>query len=76
MRKFLVLLSVAAVAVLLITSASAANRGVTFTSIGFIDDPGPFPASAIWSMNPQGTVFMATPTWFGNYCFEWTRDGG
>jgi hypothetical protein len=27
-------------------------------------------------MNPQGTVFMATPTYFGNYCFEWTREGG
>ena len=76
MRKSCVLLGLAAFAVLLATSASAANRGVTFTGIGFIEDPGPFPASAIWDMNPQGTVFMASPTWFGNYCFTWTRENG
>jgi len=76
MRKSLALLGAAAVAVLLTTSAFAANRGVSFTPIGFHPDPGPFPASNIYSMNPQGTVFMATPTWFGNYCFKWTREAG
>jgi len=76
MRKGLFLLGAAAVAVLLVTSASAANRGVTFTGIGFHPDPGPYPASNIYSMNPQGTVFMATPTYYGNYCFKWTREGG
>jgi len=76
MRSSLKLLGAAAVAAVLATSAFAANRGVTFTSIGFIDNPGPFPASAIYSMNPQGTIFMASPNYFGNYCFEWTREGG
>jgi hypothetical protein len=76
MRKSLSLLGAVAVAALLATSASAGNRGVTFTAIGFIDNPGPYPASNIWSMNPQGTVFMASPTYFGNYCFKWTREGG
>jgi len=76
MRKSPILLGAALAAVLLSTSAFSANRGVTFTGIGFHPDPGPFPASNIYSMNPQGTVFMATPTYFGNYCFEWTREGG
>jgi hypothetical protein len=76
MRKSVILLGTAMLAVLLATSAFAANRGVTFTGIGFIENPGPFPASNIYSMNPQGTVFMATPTWYGNYCFQWTREGG
>lgn len=76
MRRSLILLGVAVVAVLLVSSASAANRGVTFTSIGFIDDPGPFPASAVTSMNPQGTVFIASPSYFGNYCFMWTYEDG
>ncbi|HEX5041267.1 MAG TPA: hypothetical protein VFV75_00065 [Candidatus Polarisedimenticolaceae bacterium] len=39
MRKCLALLGVAAVAVLLATSASAANRGVSFTGTGFISGP-------------------------------------
>jgi hypothetical protein len=77
MRKSLNLLGAAAVAAVLATSAFAANRGVTFTAIGFHPDAsGPFIASNIYSMNPQGTVFMATPTYFGNYCFKWTREGG
>jgi len=76
MRKSLVLLGVAALAVLLATTASAENRGVTFTHIGYLGDPGPFPASAVTSMNPDGTVFIASPTYFGNYCFTWTPDGG
>jgi hypothetical protein len=27
-------------------------------------------------MNPDGTVFMANPSFGGNYCIEWTREGG
>jgi len=27
-------------------------------------------------MNPQGTIFMATPTPWGNYCVQWTMEGG
>jgi hypothetical protein len=76
MRNRLFALGVVAVAALLVTSAFAANRGVEFTPIGFIDDPGPWPASAIYSMNPSGTVFMASPSPFGNYCVQWTKDGG
>jgi len=76
MRKCFVPLCAVTVALLLATSASAGNRGVTFTGIGFIQDPGPYPASVVWSMNPQGTVFLVSPTWFGNYCMVWTREGG
>ena len=36
MRKSLALLGVAAAAVLLATTASAANRGVDFTGVGFL----------------------------------------
>jgi len=39
MKKCLVLLGVATMAVLLATSASAANRGVNFTGVGFISGP-------------------------------------
>jgi len=76
MRKSLVLLGVAAVALLLATPAIAQNHGVSFTPIGFVDDPGPFPASSIVATNPEGTVFIANPSWYGLYCFTWTREGG
>jgi hypothetical protein len=76
MRKHWLTLGVAAAVALLATSAFAANRGVSFTPIGFIEDPGQWPASAIYSMNPSGTVFMATPSVYGNYCVKWTKDGG
>ncbi len=76
MRKMLVLLGVAAVAVLLATTASAANRGVTFTGIGFIENPGPQPASSIWDMTPDGTVFLVSPTPYGTYMAKWTRENG
>jgi hypothetical protein len=76
MRKSPVLLGAAAVAVLLATSAFAANRGVTFTGIGFHPQPGQFPASSVVSMNPQATIFMVNPAFSGNYCIEWTREGG
>jgi uncharacterized membrane protein len=67
---------VAVAAIVFTTTVFAANRGVTFTGIGFIEDPGAFPSSAAWSMNPQGTVVMASPTFFGNYCVHWTQENG
>lgn len=76
MRKVLVLLGLAALAAILATSAFAANRGVTFTPIGFHPVPGPNPFSSVNSMNPEGTVFMVNPSWAGNYCIEWTRENG
>ncbi len=76
MRKCLTVLGVAVVAVLLTTSAFAQSRGVTFTPIGFINPPGPFPASNILAMNPQGTVFVATPSFSASYGILWTRKGG
>jgi hypothetical protein len=76
MRKSLTTLGVVAIAVILSTSAFAANRGVSFHPIGFIEDPGPYPASQIYNMNPQGTVFMVTPTPWGNYCVMYTMEGG
>ncbi len=76
MRKCLVVLGVAVVAVLLTTSAFAQSRGVTFTPIGFIDPPGPFPASSILAMNPQGTIFVASPSFRSSYAVLWTREGG
>ena len=27
-------------------------------------------------MNPQGTIFMVTPTPYGNYCVMYTMEGG
>jgi uncharacterized membrane protein len=76
MKKCLVLLGVAALAVLLTTSAVAGNRGVSFTSIGFIDPPGQFPASSVWEMNPAGTVFVTSPSFSGSYITLWTRETG
>jgi hypothetical protein len=76
MRKCLVLLGTAAVAVILATSAFAENRGVSFTPIGFHPNPGQFPYSAVTAMNPEGTIFMVNPAYSGNYCIEWTREGG
>jgi hypothetical protein len=76
MRKSLAMLGTALVAVVLATSAFAENRGTTFTPIGFIDPPGNFPYSAVTAMNPEGTIFMANPSYFGNYCVEWTKANG
>ena len=76
MRKGFCLLGLAALAVLLVTSASAANRGVSFTGIGFIEDPGPFPASQVWDMNADGTIFLVSPSFRGTYATFWTREGG
>jgi len=99
MRKCLVLLGVAAAAALLATTAFAANRGVTFTGIGFIsgptcvggtnaggacttvaDCPGgsrcQVPASQVWDMNADGTLFLVSPASNGTYATFWTRAGG
>ena len=43
-------MGVMAVAIVLATSASAANRGVTFTPVGFIDDPGDYPEDSFENM--------------------------
>src|SRR5262245_22862335 len=75
-RKGIVRLGVAAVCALLATSVFADNRGVSFTGIGFIPNPGPRPASMVLSMNPEGTVFVASPTSNASYAVLWTRDGG
>jgi hypothetical protein len=76
MKKCLVLLGVAALAVLLTTSAFAGNRGVSFTPIGFIDPPGQYPASSVWDMNPEATVFVTSPSFSGSYITLWTREAG
>ncbi|MCU0229922.1 MAG: hypothetical protein MUC67_00950 [Acidobacteria bacterium] len=76
MRKSLVVLGVVVAALLLTTSAFAQSRGVTFTPVGFIDPPGPFPASSVLAMNPQGTVFVASPDYRSGFGVLWTREGG
>lgn len=76
MRNRFVLLGVAAALALLATSASAANRGVTFTPIGFIQNPAPSNYSQVWDMNPEGTVFLVSPSSAGAYTVLWTREGG
>jgi hypothetical protein len=76
-RKRFIVSGVAASAMLLATSAfAAASRGATFTSIGFINDTDPYPASSVWDMNPQGTVFLVSPSIFADYYVEWTREAG
>jgi len=76
MRKGMFTLGVLAVAALLVTSAFAGSRGVTFTPVGFIEDPGPYPASTVLNSNPAGTEFMVSPSPYGNYCVSWTMEGG
>jgi hypothetical protein len=79
MRKSLLTLGVVAVAILLATSASAANRGVDFTGIGFhpLDIGQSYtPASAVYNTSPDGQIIMVSPSPWGNYCFMWTMDGG
>ena len=76
MRKGLFTLGVLAVAALLVTSSFAGSRGVTFTPVGFIEDPGPYPASSVTNSNPAGTEFMVTPSPYGIYCVSWTMEGG
>ncbi len=79
MKRGFVLLAVAIVAIALTASAPALaqGRGTTFTPVGFIENPGNFPASSVMSMNPAGTVFYVTPNWtLGGYAVIWTRAGG
>lgn len=76
MRKGLALLGATLVVVLLATSASADNRGVSFTGIGFIQNPVPSTASSVWAVSPDGTVFLASPASNGGYITKWTREGG
>jgi hypothetical protein len=75
MSKRLFVLGVVAIAILT-TSAFAASRGVIFTPIGFIEDPGPFPASLPLSMTADGNTMIVTPTPYGAYCVFWNLDTG
>jgi len=76
MRKGLVFLGVAAAAVLLATSASADNRGASFTPVGFIDEPGQYPFSCVMASSPDGTQFLVSPSFRYVYASKWTREGG
>jgi hypothetical protein len=82
MKKHLFTLGVVAAAILLATSAYAANRGVEFTGIGFIDDPGDWPASTIWDVSGDGSTFIAGTRPYGGDCnllsypeLDWTYVG-
>ena len=84
MRKQLFVLGVVALVALLATSAFAANRGVSFSGIGFIHpwDPGPYPASMVWGMTDDGATLLTSPSWSGSYAtlttypgLEWTLVG-
>jgi len=75
MSKRLFVLGVVAVAILT-TSAFAASRGVIFTPIGFLDDPGPFPASIPVDMTGDGKTMIVTPTPYGMYGIFWNIDTG
>jgi hypothetical protein len=75
MSKRLFVLGVVAIAILT-TSAFAANRGVAFTPIGFIENPGNFPASIPMSMTADGQTMIVTPTPYGAYCVFWNYDTG
>ena len=85
MRKQWFVLGVVALAALLATSTFAANRGVSFSGIGFIHpwDPGPYPASMVWGMTDDGQTLLTTPDWGGRYAtlttypgLEWSLVGG
>jgi len=75
MSKRLFVLGVVAIAILT-TSAFAANRGVQFTPIGFIENPGPYPASIPMSMTADGQTMIVTPTPYGAYCVFWNYNTG
>jgi hypothetical protein len=85
MRKSLTTLGVVALAIILATSAFAANKGVSFKPIGFIHpwDPGPYPASLVTGMTADGSMLLTSPSPYGAYCtltdpetLEWTLIGG
>lgn len=67
MRRTLVLLGVAVLIAMACTTALAANRGVTFKAIGFIDDPGPYPASLVIGMSGDGSMLLTSPTPYASY---------
>lgn len=82
MRKTLQLLGVATLILLTGTVTLAANRGTTFKPIGFIEDPGPFPASLVFGITDDGSKLLTSPSWSGSYCtftdvdtLEWTLIG-
>lgn len=77
MRKSMLVFGVAALALLMVTSASAANRGIDFIPMGFYDfgDPNVLPYSAAWDMTADGSYITGVPSPFGG-CMSWTKDGG
>ena len=75
MSKRLFVLGVVAIAILT-TSAFAANRGVQFMPIGFLDDPGPFPASIPVDITADGSTMIVTPTPYGMYGIFWNLGTG
>jgi uncharacterized membrane protein len=81
MRKTITLLGVATL-ILLTGTVALAGRGVEFKGIGFIDNPGDFPASLVTGMNGDGSVLVTSPSIYGGYCtltttdtLEWTLVG-
>ena len=85
MRKSLITLGVVAIAIILTTSAFAANKGVSFKPIGFIHpwDPGPYPASLVLGMDADGSTLVTSPSPYRGYCtltesadLTWTLVGG
>jgi hypothetical protein len=83
MRKRAITIGVVVLAVVLATTSFAANRGVQFTPVGFVEDPGPFAASTIWDVSADGTKFIAGSMAWGGDCnilsypdLEWTVVGG
>ena len=78
-RRILTIGAVVLFAALLATVAVADDQGVKFTPVGFIDDPGPFPASTLWDVSGDGTKFIAGTYFAGGDCnvlsypeLEWT----
>ncbi len=75
MRKSLILAVVVAVA-LTCSWSLAANRGVSFNPMGFIENPGPFPASIPYYMTSDGTMVTGSLSPYGSAPFLWTADTG
>ena len=74
--KTIVVLGVAVAAALLVTSVFADNRGVSFTSIGFLPGVPGTPISTLWEMNADGTEFIASPVSSTSVQFLWTPENG
>ena len=77
MRKGMLVIGVAALALLMVTSASAANRGIDFIPMGFYDfgNPNILPYSAGWQITADGSYITGVPSPFGG-CMSWTKETG